>query len=191
MAQTIAEKLAEKYDVTPSTTIAGTLKKITNDETGDVNIASLVSKMEAGGGQKRRLVAQAEELAFERGTDPIVYATLDSRGFFIDEPIFINVKDESHPKYFDLEIDDELVLEHEAWKLPSGSTQPAIGLTNPGDTETLAAGKNYGVSFAMATGTTSWPQARLVVYQFINVMANSEVFDSTGTHNVKIYLWEA
>lgn len=50
MAQTIAEKLAEKYDVTPSTTIAGTLKKITNDETGDVNIASLISKMEAGGG---------------------------------------------------------------------------------------------------------------------------------------------
>jgi len=49
MAQTIAEKLAEKYDVTPSTTIAGTLKKITNDETGDVNIASLISKMEAGG----------------------------------------------------------------------------------------------------------------------------------------------
>lgn len=49
MAQTIAEKLAEKYDVTPSTTIAGTLKKITNDETGDVNIVSLVSKMEAGG----------------------------------------------------------------------------------------------------------------------------------------------
>lgn len=52
MAQTIAEKLAEKYDVTPSTTIAGTLKKITNDETGDVNIASLISKMEAGGGDE-------------------------------------------------------------------------------------------------------------------------------------------
>lgn len=49
MSLTIMDALAEKFKVTPSTTIAGTLQNISGTDTGGQTIADAIEEMENGG----------------------------------------------------------------------------------------------------------------------------------------------
>lgn len=178
MAQTIAEKLAEKYDVTPSTTIAGTLKKITNDETGDVNIASLVSKMETGGsGDDGKVLVLNKEVDFkEKGAGDIYY----SGGVDFDKPIPFWL-DLENPPTVSIEIDEEEYISEKITHDPgSSSIVFYIGIQNPGDTSATSkvgayfSGTNVGIN-------------RKILQNVSYLMINTDTIPS-GVHQVKIYM---
>ena len=54
MSLTIMDKLAEKFGVTPSTTIAGTLQKISGTDIGGQTIADAIEELEIGGGESTK-----------------------------------------------------------------------------------------------------------------------------------------
>lgn len=173
MAQTIAEKLAEKYDVTPSTTIAGTLKKITNDETGDVNIASLVGKMEAGGGGSSRvLLYENDAMTFgQSGADSIKYTTMTES---FAPPYW------STEETYTLEIDNQVAASGNVVRNPQ-SGYYYLGLNSPGDSAGLATysgGFRAGYSSSMTGGIIIGVDGEMLI--------DSSKF-TAETHSVKIY----
>lgn len=175
MAQTIAEKLAEKYDVTPSTTIAGTLKKITKDETGDVNIASLVSKMEAGGGGSSRiLLYENSALDFDNTGSGTLRFAQDLpllTTYFVDDATAIKLT---------IEIDDEVKLSDFMTAQPG---QDYVGLKNPGDSTGTA---TCGLAVCAITVTMTATVNRYIAYKIAYFTINTTDI-SAGTHSVKIY----
>ena len=179
MAQTIAEKLAEKYDVTPSTTIAGTLKKITNDETGDVNIASLVSKMEAGGGgdtptPSRILLYENDALDFDQtgsGTLRFVQNLPLLTTYFVDDATTIKLT---------IEIDGEVKLSDFMTAQPG---QDYVGLKDPEDSTGTAP---CGVAVSAISATMTTTLSRYIAYKILYFTINT-TYISAGTHSVKIY----
>lgn len=166
MAQTIAEKLAEKYDVTPSTTIAGTLKKITKDETGDVNIASLISKMEAGGSSSRVLLYENDELDFTKAGSWLYVSPSDKS---LDATFKVDSGN------FTLQVDDEEYTS----ELASGQNSYYMGVMSPGDTEHIGINK-MGCAFNVTSGSP------VFITELGMVMLSPTDF-TEGTHSVKIY----
>lgn len=172
MAQTIAEKLAEKYDVTPSTTIAGTLKKITNDETGDVNIASLISKMEAGGSSSIRMTLFDNTLSITQSSNSWIYQSWSSPH---------SLKSQLNYRYADTakwivnvdgeEIEGTLINSSGAG---NSTTDYYIGADNPGDTP-----GTYKIGCHFAAGE--------YIVGISMVTLDASVF-STGEHSVKVYV---
>lgn len=172
MAQTIAEKLAEKYAVTPSTTIAGTLKKITKDETGDVNIASLVGKMEAGGGgdePKRVLLYENDALDISQTSGDWIFGQYQNEG--MTNACF----NTSYPGNWILSVDNEELIA--PLQIDTSSGGYYLGVLSPSDSEHVGVNK-IGCRLSANHGS--------YIQNIVLIMLDKNYF-TAGTHSVKIY----
>lgn len=175
MAQTITEKIAEKYGVTPSTTIAGTLKKITNDETGDVNIASLVSKMPAGSGDGGKVLVLDRDIDFSnKGGGNLYYS---SSGLDRPFPFWI---DSNNLPTITLEIDGTTYVTEQSAISSGASPLLTVGITNPGDT-----GKTVKAGIAITAYTVH--DNSMITSQATYITINTDTIPS-GVHRVKVYM---